>query len=102
MKFGIDLTETDPPAHRGADHRRSSAASCGRNCRDAPGANERQVNAQEDFAQQSQLTLAFTQKDMEYKTNAVSTKSALMKFGPGAVVCSGKGRDHGLYQQVAG
>ena len=47
--------------------------------------DEQQVNTQKEFAQQSQITLAFTQKDVECKTNEVSAKSAVMKFGPGAV-----------------
>ena len=40
--------------------------------------DEQQANTHKEFAHQSQLTLAFTQKDMEYKTNEVSAKSAAL------------------------
>ena len=38
--------------------------------------DEQQANTRKELAHQSQLTLAFTQKDVEYKTNEVSVKSA--------------------------
>ena len=46
--------------------------------------DEQQINTQKEFVHQSGLTLAFTQKDVECKTNEVSARSAFMKFGPGA------------------
>merc|ERR1712064_222699 len=39
---------------------------------------EQQANTHKEFVHQSQLTLASTQKDVEYKTNEVSAKSAAL------------------------
>jgi len=39
---------------------------------------EQQANTHKEFVHQSQLTLASTQKDVEYKTNEVSSKSAAL------------------------
>ena len=45
--------------------------------------DEQQANTQKEFAHQLQLTL--TPKDVECRTNEMSAKSAVMKFGPDPV-----------------